>query len=257
MNSKAVKIALLIIQCLISAVVFVVLVMGISGGERMRNMVLQSIPCSIQTTANLIFSIILYKRFKETSMLDLQISHVLLLSTSLENVRIFAFYAQYSYREPISQDLVAPVFYFSLILTSVMFCGLSIIPLSKSFISVNNYVASGLAGSVLIMIFGPRITDMEHLNAINIYNTLVCILFAAALVSFLAGMLSNLRAYNVLKHLSIAGLAIGDFMIAFSSSLVTQYLGISLFVACEIILSIMIKRGTRSYAATDITSEAI
>lgn len=256
MNNKIVRIALLCFQIVISLVIFIVLVIGIAGGESMAGMVRLSIPCSIQTIANLAFSIVLYMNYKRTSLLDIQIAPVLLLSTSLENVRIFSYYAQFSYHEPVSQSLIAPLFFFSLILSAVMFCGLSVIPQSRSLISVNNYIGVGVIASAMLLLFGPRIKDLEHLESISIYILLVWLLYGVAMISFIISIIQNPHRGNILKQLSQMALVAGDFLLSTMDAVGLIYAGICIYLAGEILLSVMLLSKSRSYDETDITEEA-
>ncbi|MBO4388857.1 MAG: hypothetical protein J5785_05425 [Spirochaetales bacterium] len=252
MNSKAARYALLIAQILISLVIFSILVLGISEGETMRPMVTRSIPCSVQTTANLLFSVILFFGLRKTGMVELSIAPFLLLSTSLENIRIFSYYAEYSHAELISSDVLAALFLFSLLLSLVMFCGLSFTFLSRSLISVNHYILAGIVGVVLVMAFGPRISDAADIRHIAVYRMLIIILFSTAVVSFAAGILTNLHTYNIGKQVALLGLTVGDFMLSMFSSAAPLYIGLVIFTACEIFLTVMIRRGNRSMGMSEI-----
>ncbi|MDY4888557.1 MAG: hypothetical protein SO135_02270 [Sphaerochaetaceae bacterium] len=255
MNNKIVRIAILAFQIVISLAIFILLAIGFAGGEEMEMMVRLSIPCLIQTISNLIFSILLFFYYKKTNSLDLQMAPVLLLSTSLENIRIFAYFAEYSYREPISQGIIATIFLFSMLLSAEMFCGSSIIHQSRSRISVNNYIICGIIATIAILIFGPRVTDLVHLESIWMYMLLIRVLYICAVLGFIVNIIINPRRSNVIIRLAMIALSSGNFLLSLRNALPLAYTGTILFFAGEITIGAILLKASRKLDTTDITDQ--
>lgn len=257
MNTKLARIIMLSLQSLITVIIGVTFFSAL-GLPDMSQMIRHSIPCLIQTLANFLFALVLFLNYKKTSIIDIQIASILLVSTSLENIRIYSYFSEYSFREPVSNAVVAPIFFFALILSATMFCVLSILPQIRSFTTVNNMIFIGILAALAIVVFGPRISDLEHLEEINLYIILAFILYIAAIVSFFVEMISNLHTFNVLKQVSQLAVVVGDFLLSTRSSIGLSYLGVGLFLAGELTLSIMLITRARRYDVNaDITDDSI
>lgn len=250
MINKAAGIGLLALQILCFGAVFLILMAGVV--QNVDPMVERSIPFVIQTASNLVFSTILFHNRKKVGSMMFRFVSVLLLATSLQNLRLFSLYSIHARRAAFLQVPSTSVFLFASILAALMFCGLGLIPQAKSLLTVSNYIALAVFASLSLVVFGPRAVDVDHLRTVGIYRVLVVALYLCAFLNLLVESFNRRRGGGLVVRLSRGALLLGSFLLTVLDGRIAGYLGAALYAAGEAGFSLLLLSKLGSLAASDI-----
>lgn len=251
MDKKLVRVILLSTQVLISGVLFYLFLLCVFGNAYSQIGSSVALPIVIQTVSNLVFAFIFFFTYKTSSLVDLQLTPFLLLSSSLENFRLINIYSAYTFNQFIPTIWVNYIVQFALVFSVLLFCGFSFLPQTRSYISVSNYIFLALGTAFLFTFFSPSID-------LTVY--IVVGLYIITIISYAISLITYFHTFNVLKQISLMVLSGGNCIMAISHSTWIAYFGSLSFVVSETVLCALLIASSKGYASrlgANIDSENI